>query len=275
MPPEENRLQNNSLLMKEGHKMKSKWKLAMLAGMISIGLAACGDNEENSKEADTEKTNQEQTEQTAEMEEMQKKLEEQHVDKESTVAVVNDEDIKGEAYNTLLSQTQMQYQQMGQDPTSEELAPKLKESTIDSLIGQTLLLQEADKKGYEATDDEIQKEIDTLKSSYEDEAQFEEILKNNGLTMDELQSEVANNIKYTAFIENELTIEEVSDDDIKAYYDQYAEQSSGSEEAAAQMPEFEEVKDQIKQQLEQQKTQEVLAAEVEKLKENASIEVKI
>jgi hypothetical protein len=275
MPPEENRLQNNLLLMKEGHKMKSKWKLAMLAGMISIGLAACGDNEENSKEADTEKTNQEQTEQTAEMEEMQKKLEEQHVDKETTVAVVNDEDIKGEAYNTLLSQTQMSYQQMGQDPTSEELAPKLKESTIDSLVGQTLLLQEADKKGYKATDDEIQKEIDSLKASYEDEPQFEEILESNGLTMDELESEVANNIKYTAFIENELTVEDVTDEDVKAYYDQYAEQSSGSEEAESQMPEYEEVKDQIKQELERQKTQEVLASEVEKLKENASIEVKI
>lgn len=79
--------------------MNSKWKLAMLAGMISIGLAACGDNGENSKEAETENTNQEQTEQTAELEEMQKKLEKQHVEAEKTVAVVNDEDIKGEAYN--------------------------------------------------------------------------------------------------------------------------------------------------------------------------------
>ncbi|WP_421384827.1 SurA N-terminal domain-containing protein [Bacillus salacetis] len=258
--------------------MKSKWKLAMLAGMISIGLAACGDNGENSKDADTENTNQEQTEQTeqtAEMEEMQKKLEKQHVDEETTVAVVNEEDIKGEAYNTLLSQTQMQYQQMGQDPTSEELAPKLKESTIDSLIGQTLLLQEAEKHGYKASDEEIQKEIDTLKANYEDEEQFEEILKSNGLTMDELKSEVANNIKYTAYIDNELEVEEVKDEDVKAYYDQYAEQSSGSEDTEAQMPEFDEVKDQIRQQLERQKTQEVLAAEVEKLKENASIEIKI
>ncbi|WP_409253874.1 SurA N-terminal domain-containing protein [Bacillus sp. SCS-153A] len=255
--------------------MKSKWKLAMLAGMISIALTACGDNGENSEEAESENTNQEQTEQTAELEEMQKKLEEKHVDADTTVAVVNDEDIKGDAYNTLLSQTQMQYQQMGQDPTSEELASRLKESTIDSLIGQTLLLQEADKKGYKATDEEVQNEIDTLKANYEDEAQFEEILKSNGLTMDELKTEVANNIKYTAFIENELTVEEVKDEDVKAYYDQYAEQSSGSEETESQLPEYEEVKDQIKQELERQKTQEVLAAKVEELKENASIEIKI
>jgi hypothetical protein len=259
--------------------MKSKWTLAMLAGIISIGLAACGDNSENSKEADKEDSKQEQTEQTeeqtAQMEEMQKKMEKQHVDEKATVAVVNDEDIKGDAYNALLSDSQMRYQQMGQDPTSDEVAAQLKESTIDSLIGQTLLLQEADKKGYKATDEEIQKELDTIKANYEDEAQFEETLKSSGLSVDELKGEIANNIKYTAFVDKELTIEEVKEEDVKAYYDKFAEQSSSSEEAEAKVPEYEEIKDRIKQQLEQQKTQEVLTAEVERLKKDASIEVKI
>ncbi|WP_456271410.1 SurA N-terminal domain-containing protein [Bacillus sp. AK031] len=252
--------------------MKSKWKLAMLAGMLTIGLAACG-NEENSQEPETDSSTQE--EQTAQLEEAQKKLEEQHVDEEQTVAVVNDESIKGEAYNTLLSRTQIQYQQMGQDPTSEEIATQLKESTIDSLIGQTLLLQEADKKGYEATDAEIQEELDSLKADYEDEAQFEEILESNGLTLDELRTEIADNIKYTAYVEKELSVEEVKEEDVKAYYDKYAEQNSGSEDTETQMPEYEEVKEQIKQELQRQKTLDVLAAEVEKLKENASIEIKI
>ncbi|RIW28777.1 peptidylprolyl isomerase [Bacillus salacetis] len=259
--------------------MKSKWTLAMLAGMISIGLAACGDNNENSKEADKDNAKQEQTEQTkeqtAQMEEMQKKMEEQQVDEKATVAVVNEEDIKGQAYNALLSDSQIRYQQMGQDPTTKEVAAQLKESTLDSLIGQTLLLQEADKKGYEASEEEIQKELDTIKENYEDDAQFEETLKSSGLTMDGLKGEIANNIKYTAYVENELTIEEVKEEDVKAYYDKYAEQSSGSEEAKSQVPEYEEIKDQIKQQLENQNTQDVLTAEVERLKKDASIDVKI
>jgi hypothetical protein len=260
--------------------MKNKWKLAMLAGILSLGLAACSDNEENAEEAEnnsneTEEQTEEQADQAAQMEEMQKKLEEQHVEEDKTVAVVNEEEIKGEAYNSLLSDSQMSYQSMGQDPTSEEIAAQLKESTIDSLIGQTLLLQQAEEKGYEADDEEIQQEIATLKEGYEDEAQFEEVLKSSGLTLEELEAEVAKNIQYTAYIENELTVEEVKEEDVKAYYDQIVEQNSGSEEAAAQIPEYEEVKDRIKEDLERQKTQEVLAAEVEKLRENASIEVKI
>lgn len=260
--------------------MKNKWKLAMLAGILSLGLAACSDNEENAEEAEnnskeTEEQTEEQADQAAQMEEMQKKLEEQHVEEDTTVAVVNEEEIKGEAYNSLLSDSQMSYQSMGQDPTSEEIAAQLKESTIDSLIGQTLLLQQAEEKGYEADDEEIQQEIATLKEGYEDEAQFEEVLKSSGLTLEELKAEVAKNIQYTAYIENELTVEEVKEEDVKAYYDQIVEQNSGSEEASAQIPEYEEVKDRIKEDLERQKTQEVLAAEVEKLRENASIEVKI
>ncbi|MGD6803183.1 peptidylprolyl isomerase [Rossellomorea vietnamensis] len=264
--------------------MKNRWKLAMLTGILSLGLAACSDNEENAEEAEnnsdvTEEQPAEQTEeqadQAAQMEEMQKKLEEQHIEEDKTVAVVNDEEIKGEAYNSLLTESQMSYQQMGQDPTSEEIAAQLKESTIDSLIGQTLLLQQAEEKGYEADDEEIQQEIATLKEGYEDEAEFEEVLKSSGLSLEDLEAEVAKNIKYTAYIENELTVEEVKEEDVKAYYDQIVEQNSGSEEAEAQIPEYEEVKDRIRQDLEGQKTQEVLAAEVEKLRENASIDVKI
>ncbi|MGD6965220.1 SurA N-terminal domain-containing protein [Rossellomorea vietnamensis] len=260
--------------------MKNRWKLAVLTGILSLGLAACSDNGENAEEAEnnsdvTEEQTEEQADQAAQMEEMQKKLEEQHIEEDKTVAVVNDEEIKGEAYNSLLSDSQMSYQSMGQDPTSEEIAAQLKESTIDSLIGQTLLLQQAEEKGYEADEEEIQQEIATLKEGYEDEAQFEEVLKSSGLTLEELEAEVAKNIQYTAYIENELTVEEVKEEDVKAYYDEIVEQNSGSEEAEAQIPEYEEVKDRIKEDLERQKTQEVLAAEVEKLRENASIDVKI
>jgi hypothetical protein len=261
---------------KRGKDMNNKWKLAMLAGILSLGLAACADNGENAEETENDtNATEEQSDETAQMEEMQKKLEEQHVEEDTTVAVVNKEEIKGEAYNALLTRSQTSYQQMGQDPTSEEIATQLKESTIDSLIGQTLLLQAADNKGYKATDKEIQEELDTLKADYEDEAQFEEILESNGLTLDELKAEISDNIKYTAYVENELSVEEVKEEDVKAYYDKYAEQNSSTEDTETQMPEYEEVKEQIKQELQTQKTQEVLAAEVEKLKENASIEIKI
>lgn len=80
------------------------------------------------------------------MEEMQKKMDKQKLDEEKTVAVVNDQEILGREYNSVLTSSQMMYQQMGQDPTTKDAAEKIKNQTLDSLVGQTLLLQEADKK---------------------------------------------------------------------------------------------------------------------------------
>lgn len=77
---------------------------------------------------------------------MQKELDKQKVDEKKTVAIVNDEKISGAEYNTVLSTTQMQMQQFGQDPTSKEGAKQIKEQTLNSLVGQTLLLQAADKR---------------------------------------------------------------------------------------------------------------------------------
>ena len=62
------------------------------------------------------------------------------------MAVVNDEKITGKDYNSVLSTAQMQYQQTGQDPTSKDAAQQIKKQAIDSLIGQALITQEADRK---------------------------------------------------------------------------------------------------------------------------------
>ena len=61
---------------------------------------------------------------------MQKKMDKQKVEKDKVVATVNDEKIKGEEYNNVLSKSQMQYQQMGQDPTSKDAAKKIKQQTL-------------------------------------------------------------------------------------------------------------------------------------------------
>lgn len=249
----------------------------LLVGLLTIGLAACGSNEESQKADDKPKTEasdkKAQEEQAKKMEEMQKKMDEQKVEKDKIVAIVNDEKIKGEDFNNVLTQSQMQYQQMGQDPTSKDAVKKIKDQTIDSLVGQTLLMQQAEEKGYKATDDEINKQLDEVKKQYKDEKQFEDAMKKAGFTMDELKTQIAENIKYTNYVEKEIKVDEVTEDEMKKFYDQYASQQG--QDQAKDAPKFEDVKPQIKTQLEQQKKQEKLVQHVEDLKKNAKIDVKI
>ncbi len=253
----------------------------ILLATMSIVLAACGANEDSQKQADnkpkTEEKSSDQTkaqkEQAKKMEEMQKKMDKQKVEKDKVVATVNDEKIKGEEYNNVLSKSQMQYQQMGQDPTSKDAAKKIKQQTLDSLVGQTLLMQQAEEKGYKASDDEINKQLEEIKKQYKDEKKFKEAMKKAGFTMDELKAQIADNIKYTTYVEKEIQVDEVTEDEMKKFYDQYASQQGQAQSKEA--PKYEEVKPQIKTQLEQQKKQEKLAQRVEELKKNAKIDLKI
>ncbi len=120
-----------------------------MIGLLAVVLGACTSNhdDQQSKANNQEKTAQSgQQDQEKQMKAMQKKLDQQKVDDTKTVAVVNDEKITGKDYNSVLSTAQMQYQQTGQDPTSKDAAQQIKKQAIDSLVGQALITQEADKK---------------------------------------------------------------------------------------------------------------------------------
>lgn len=253
-----------------------KVMLPLITGLMAVVLAACGGNEENKEaknddKAKTAETDQ-QKDQQKQMEEMQKKLEAQQVDEKKTVALVNDEKILGSDYNSVLQSTQGQMQQMGQDPTSKEAAEQVKKQTLDSLVGQTLLLQEANKKGYKASDEDIKKQLDETKKQFKTEKEFEAALKKSGMDMKTLEAQIADDIKFRQYVEKEVPAGEISAEEIQKTYDQYAEQGKSS---GQEVPKLEEVKPQIEQSLQQQKQQEQLAQKVEELKKNAKIDLKI
>ncbi len=242
-----------------------------LVALFAFALAACGGNEEskgneNKEGQQKDKENKEKTEQ---MEEMQKKMEEQQVDENKVVATVNDEEIKGADFNRALGQMQMQYQQMGQDPTSKEVADQLKKQVVTGLVDFEVIVQEAEAKGYDASEDEVNKQIDQIKGQFDDEKKFKEALKTNKLNEEQLKEQIAAQIQYETYVEKEIPADEVSEEELKKYYDQMKEAQG------KQAPKYEEVKDQLKKQMQQQQKQEKVAQKVKELKKDADINVKI
>ncbi|MGG1680184.1 SurA N-terminal domain-containing protein [Neobacillus sp. NRS-1170] len=248
----------------------------LIIGIMAFTLTACGSNEEGKQlqksGQQTETAQTKQLDQEKQMKEIQQKLNKQKIEDKKTVAIINGEKVSGSDYNMVLSSQQMQMQQMGEDPTSEKQAKQIKEQTIDTLVGQTLILQEADKKGYHASKDDVGKQLAEIKKPYKDEHKFEEALKQAGLGMTTLKTKIARNIQIMKYMEKEIPVEKVTDKEIQAYYDQLAQQGSASEQ---KLPKLEKVKPQIKQQLEQQKRQEQLAKQVDVLKKNAKVTIKI
>ncbi len=243
-----------------------------LVALFALALAACGGNEESKgdeKNKDEQQQNNKDKEKTEQMEEMQKKMEEQQVDEDKVVAQVNDKEIKGIDYNRALGQMQMQYQQMGQDPTSKEVAEQLKKQVVTGLVDFEVIVQEAESKGYKASEEDVNKQIDEIKGQFDDEKKFEEALKTNKLTEDQLKEQISDQIQYETYVEKEIPTDEVSEEEMKKYYEQM-KQAQGD-----QAPKYEEVKDQLKQQVQQQQQQEKVTQKVKELKKDAEISVKI
>lgn len=260
------KLWNNGHSLLKGACELRKLTYLMITGLLLVALAACGGNEESG----SKKNEENKTEQKSGQEDSKKSQPEvDKVKEDKVVATVNGEEIKGEDFNALYSQNQMQYHQMGQEVSKEQLE-KMKKQVAESMVGQELILQAANDKGYEASEKQVEEELAALKEQYGDEEKFKSALKESGMTLEELKKEIAKNVQYSAYIEKEIKVDEVTEEEMKQYYEQAKEQGSSEK-----MPAFEDVKDQIKQGLESEKKQKKTQQHIEKLKEDADIKINV
>ncbi|MBZ5751808.1 SurA N-terminal domain-containing protein [Metabacillus rhizolycopersici] len=251
-----------------------KLLLTIVIGLIAFTLAACNDKEDNSKtktEETSEETTNKEEKAAVDPEELQKKLDAQKVKDDSIVAIVNGQEIKGIEYNNALAQSQIGAQQQGQDPTNEETAKQLKELTLNNLVGQVLLMQDIERLGYRASEEEITKELETEKARFDTNEAFEKALKDSNMTLEELKKQISDGVKVSQYIEKDLKVEEVKEEEIKKLYDSF----TSSAEKSADTPKYEDIKDMLKAQLTQQKLQEKIAPKVEELRKSAEVELKI
>lgn len=229
--------------------------------ILAVTLAACGGDNENSTQSqkgDNEKTGQTDKPQKT------KGL----VDADKTVAVVNGEKIKGKQYNPLLKQ----FERMGGlakgNKGGQDVYKQAKKSALDAVIGQTLILQDAEKKGYTASKDKVNKQLDQIKENLGGEKKFKKALKKQNVTMDQLKDNVADQLRWNQYVEKEIGKIKVSQKEIQSYYDKY--------KANAKKPQkLEKIKPIIKQQLTKKKRQEKMADIIDQLKKDSDIEIKI
>lgn len=247
--------------------MFRKFALLTLTMLFAIALSACGSDQSSKSSSDQPKQDKAKTAQTTK-DKAQPQPKKGLVDEDKTVATVNDEKIKGKDYNMALQQLESMYQQQGQDINDQKVYEQIKNQAISSLVGNQLILQDADKKGYQPSEKAINDQIDQVKGQFPKEKDFTAALKKNNLTMDQFKKQTANGLKSDEYIKKEVGPIKVSDDEIKSFYKKYSE---GQKKA----PELAKVEPQIKQQIQQQKTQEKLGKIVDQLKEKNKVKVNI
>ena len=122
------------------------------------------------------------------------------------------------------------------------------------------------------TEEEIQSELDIVIGQFESEEQFEEVLKEQNLTKDDLRQDIINYFKMTKYLDQHITVTEISEEEVQTAYDEYVNDMQEQEEEV-ETPSFEDVKEQLEMDLAMQKENEQTLELVQTLREKSDIEI--
>jgi len=194
-------------------------------------------------------------------------------------ATVNGVDIKLEVFQDTVEQMKVSYGQQGFDfegEEGEEVLEQIKQQAINNLIQQEVLLQEAKQEGYDATDEMVEEELRNVKTQFPTEEEFEMALEANQLTENEFKEMLVNEIQIELLLQSKVEEIAVSEDEVEEMYEQYIqqiEQRIEGDKEVQEVPPFEDVKDQLKAQIQQGKQQEQEERIIEELMGKSEIQV--
>jgi foldase protein PrsA len=144
----------------------------------------------------------------------------------TVLATVGNEKItKGDLEKQIAAQLK---QQFGDDYATntkvQQQVKQAKQQGLTSLVNQNVILQKATELNLKPSDDDINSKVDETingyKTQYPQEGQFEDALKQAGLTEDELKDSIKKQVIMSAVQEDVLKDVTVTDEDVQTYYDE-------------------------------------------------------
>lgn len=184
-----------------------------------------------------------------------------------TVATVNGEEIESKEFEALKLQIALQ-QGLDLETIDAQTEAQLDEQVMDELISQKLLRQEVERTGLTIPAQEVDDQMNALKAQFESEEMFKQALEMEALSEDELWSQIEADLVIQTYLENELDMDSltVSEEEVEATYQQVAGENED-------IPPLEEVYDEVEQFVLQQKRQEMVYQFIQKLRQEAEIEI--
>lgn len=245
--------------------MIKKMKFTLVPFLLLLTLGACSDKEEAAPKEETAPEAAEQQDAAAEAPESKLEL----PANDEVAVVVNGEEVKGNVYSSVARQLETSLAAQGQETSDDKVAEQVKSQTMTVIVGNKLLIQDAEKKGHKADEAVLKERLEEMKGQFENEEMMNASLEKTGYTMEDLEDQLREQLIYESYVAKEIDGGKVSDEEVQKAYDGFVETS---EEKA---PAFEEMEPTIRQSLEQQKVQDAVFSRIEELKKDAKIEEKI
>lgn len=158
-------------------------------------------------------------------------------------AKVNSEKISLDEFNKQLDRAKKSYEGQGMDFKSEQGKPMLdalRSQILDDMISGKVILQEASKQGIVIDNAQVESDIKSIKEQYFakadgtiDDAKYQEALKANGLTEEDLKTNRKESMTAEALFKKTTADIQVSDADILQYYNDNKDSFSDPEQVKA------------------------------------------
>ncbi|MCL0052406.1 SurA N-terminal domain-containing protein [Peptococcaceae bacterium] len=147
---------------------------------------------------------------------------------DKVVAVVNGEEITLKELNKRVSHIKKGFESQGVDFETEEgkqLEQEIVQKTLDDLIEEALVRQQAEKEGVLLSEEEIDKKIEEIKASFSNIEEYQRELQNMNITESDLRKIILNEFsRENLFQKITNNINAVEDDQVWEYYKQNPEQ---------------------------------------------------
>ena len=191
----------------------------------------------------------------------------------AAVARVNGEEISQSEYDRSVAQITGVYATQGADPSDPNVIAAVKEQALNTLINRRLMASAAMDANISVDDSEVEAEYQTVVTSLGSEEALATALSENNMDESNLRSEIRTDLLINKYLESKLGISSiaVTDEEIETAYETAASSSVSTEE----IPALADVRDLISNQLLSDKQQLAINAELERLRQESSIEVLI
>lgn len=198
----------------------------------------------------------------------------------AVVAEVNGEKIQKKefvaAYEGQFQQAALQAQTSGQKIDQD----KMKDQTVNGMIGTELLIQEASNRGIEASAKDMDQTLSEIakQNQLKSTDELMAALEKQGMSEKEINSQLKTQVKVEQLISEETGNIKISDSELKSAYEKLKAQQEQMGKAGGQgekVPSLEKIRPQLEEQLKSQEEGKATQALVSDLRKDAKVTINL
>lgn len=195
-------------------------------------------------------------------------LEKVGIETSESVAVVNGEKIYADELKARILQQEPVYESQGMDLSDPETAAEAESQTLEVMVREKVVLQEAEKQGITVSEEEIDEQYKQTREQFDSEGEFQAQLSAYSFTKESLRENLSEQLLIEKYLKNNVNEDgiNVSEEEVVNFYDEYKDSIEDVDSLDA-------LRGDIEQHLRQQKTDQEISRIVQELRDNAEVEI--